>query len=52
MKCEVPLFNPFPAIHDNCRLLYCLLIHFGNLYCKVANNMNPDPTAVLTLHTG
>ena len=26
--------NPFPSIHDKCRLLLQLLMYFGSLYCN------------------
>ena len=39
------IINPFPANHDNCRLLSLLLMNFGSL-C-IANSMNPDQTAPL-----
>ena len=38
------LLNHFPAIHDNCHLLFPLVMYFScYLY---ANNVNPDQTSV------
>ena len=34
LKGNTQKFNNFPAIHDNCCLLYPLLVYFGELYCK------------------
>ena len=33
------LFNPFPAIHNNCHLLS--LMFFGGLYCKQYEFIGP-----------